>query len=164
MADLKPISESQFKINISGLEGLFFVEASGGGWRRANSKVPDGQKALNKTVLGNLEFPDVTLKALYDPTYSGFIAWASAQKNKPTPFVVTQQPVDESLSQNAVGTAISYVNCTLVEVKYPNANRAGTNGAMIEIIFTPGDITDGAGQSSTTPSPTANATLGGGLN
>jgi T4-like virus tail tube protein gp19 len=135
MPDLKPISQRQFIITISGCNALW-TSIKGGKATIEEITFNSGQNGVELTLPGFIKYDKLTLSKIFNPVSDKeVIKWMNEQRAKPTEFNVAQQPVNADLAGSLYEGAgqILYAGCHLMSFKLPDADRMASGLAMLEI-------------------------------
>lgn len=163
MANLKPISQKQFKVTItsaatpntsgastgntstassgtqattSSVSDFFFTKVTAPKETRETMDYNDGQTGTTYKMLGFTSRDNVTLTKPFNPAQDKQLAsWYNQQVASASDFTVSIQPVSNDNSGSALTGAgtLQLMGCEVVSLKFPDVDRMGNGAATIEL-------------------------------
>ena len=140
MANLKPLSQKQFLVEIDKLAGAKFTKATGLEETFDEAEYNDGSTGQQFTHLGMLKLGSVTLGKPFDAEADQAIYdWFQEYKENRGDFAVTITPILPTLEAKQVPGSKSLIlqGCQVKRFKYPDADREGSGLAMLELEVIP---------------------------
>jgi hypothetical protein len=143
---MRSISTSQFLITISGYPNpIYFSKKVGGHAKRSSAEYNDGLTRSNKKVLSPKTVDDLTLSRAYDPdvdpAFAQFLEDYCPRANGD--LVITVQAIELCTDSNPIGQPFIYSGCQYLGTELPDVDRAASEAAMINYLFTCDEVTIG---------------------
>lgn len=133
-------SESEFEILLGGDIGQFnFTKFSGGKRKRDLEKYPLGDKNKFDSILGMVQYDDITLECPYDPTVHDALDAALAKYCGET-IQVQVTPQKSCPEYQPDGQSRIYTGLKPSEQEPPEVDRGGNGVAMFKVSFTVSDM------------------------
>ena len=136
-SNLKPITNKQALIVVSGLPGIYWSSNKGGKMAYEEVGYNDGQTGIEQTHTGMMKIEPLTLSKAYDPVNDAAIqSFITAQAANATPFNVTVTPVNPDVAGTPIagGRPMTYPNCKVLSYTPPQFDRDGSGLARCELM------------------------------
>lgn len=137
MANLRPITQRQFIVQISNLGSFAFTKATSPKETRETTDYNDGQRGTVYKLPGFTSRDNVTLsKPFYPAQDKALVTWYQNQKKaEAQKFTVSIQPVNADLEGSAIAGAGTFIltGCEVVSLKLPDVDKMGSGIAMMEV-------------------------------
>lgn len=137
MPNLRPITVQNFIVTISGLPTMYFTKMTRPKETRTAVEYSDGQTGTTFEMPTMTKRDNVTLTKPFAPSQDKeLIAWYNAQKVATAQkFTVAIQPVNSDLTGTVIAGAgtIMLLGCEVLELTFPEYDRAGTSVAEIDL-------------------------------
>lgn len=145
MATLRPLTQAQFKVQISGagLSAIYFTTFSGFKDQASTSQYADGQNARIKNLVGPRTLQPMTLSVPYDPSDAAQQQLISNWKYiNCAEFTVVITPVRCTDTGTLAGDVTELVESQLIfndsrltSLSFMNVDRTSSNVSMLELGF-----------------------------
>ena len=138
MAQLTVITQKQAKIEIDGLQGIFWTSIKGGKLSHEEVSYNDGAQGLELVFAGLIKLENITLSKPYDPVNDKAIQdFIEKQRKTKTTFNVKVTPVNADIEGTPIsgGAGTIYNNCMLISYMPPQFDRDGTGLAKVEMVL-----------------------------
>lgn len=138
MAQLTAITSKQAKIEIEGLQGIFWTSIKGGKMSLEEVSYNDGAQGLELVLAGLTKLENITLMKPFDPVNDKRLTdWIAGQRATKTTFSVKVTPVNADVAGSAIQGSkdITYNNCMFLSYNPPQFDRDGTGLAKCELVL-----------------------------
>lgn len=140
MPNLRPISQKQFLVSLSGLPEIYFTKATAAQESREVIEYTDGQTGTVYKMPGFSSRENVTLSKPFHPDQDkALVDWYNGQKAKNYPdgkFTVSITPVSADRVASLFGdgkNTIVLTGCEVVSFKFPEVDRMSSGLAVLEL-------------------------------